>query len=133
MIGIIFSLGGDVMEIRIDGNEIYFRSNQSPQFATLEGLQLNKEGVIKEFPDLKDDEEWRTKAIARFKKHFRERESEREKVIYVIQDLIKFGWIPIAGQRKGFRVEKVKAKVEGDPIQIFIERLYPNNIKEECK
>jgi hypothetical protein len=30
---------------------------------TIDGLRLNKGGVIKEFPDLKDRKDWRTEAI----------------------------------------------------------------------
>jgi len=108
MIGIVLSLGGDVAEVRIDGNSLTFRGNGSPNFATIEGLKLDKEGTLKEFPDLKDKENWKQIAIERFKEHFKKLETEREKVEYVINDLKKFGWVLEAIQKAGHRLQRIK-------------------------
>ena len=108
MIGIILSLGGDVAEVRINGNSLTFRSNGSPNFSTIDGLKLDKTGTLKEFPDLKDKENWRQIAIERFKEYFKKLETEIEKTKYVINDLKKFGWKPIALQRAGHRLQRIK-------------------------
>ena len=69
MIGLIFTLGSELIEVRVDGINVFFR-NTSTQggFATIDGLKLNKQGVIREFPDLKDRDDWRAIAVQRFKR-----------------------------------------------------------------
>jgi hypothetical protein len=109
MIGILFSFGSDVIEIRVDGSNLYFRSSQfGSQFAPLDGLEFNKFGVIKEFPDLAGDEEWKAKAIDRFRAKIALLKNDDEKANYLIEDLKKFGYVPVAKQKQGFRMEKIK-------------------------
>lgn len=107
-VGLIFQFGSDIIEVRINGNHILFRTNQtSGMFATIENLQLNYNGVIKEHPDLKDKDNWKEEAIKRFKEKIKNMTTEIEKVKYVVEDLQKFGYKPLYKQREGFRVEKV--------------------------
>lgn len=103
MIGIIFEFGGDTVEVRIDNSSCFFRTSQLQRFATIDGLKLDKVGVIKEFPDLKDNEDWRKIAIERFKNKMKKMNTEKERVEYVIKDLISFGYKPLYLQREGHR------------------------------
>jgi len=104
----VFRLGGDQIIIEVDGNNVMFCELGSGSLAPIEGLQLNRPGVIKEFPDLKDDDEWRKKAIERFKQHIKSFNTENERINYVIEDLRKYGYAPLFKRRNGFRPEKIK-------------------------
>jgi hypothetical protein len=110
MIGIIFQFGGEVVETRVDGTNILFRtSTYGAQYVPIESLHLSKEGVIKEFPDLENDELWRQKAIQRFKEKLKEQGNENRVAEYLINDLKKFGYIPKYKQKQGHRVEVLHA------------------------
>ena len=109
MIGLIFSLGPEIVEVRVDGNKILFRNNQSNgAFTTIEGLKLDKAGVIREFPDLKDNDNWQKIAQDRFKEKIKSFKTENERANYIIEDLKKYGYEPKYRQRQGHRVEKIK-------------------------
>ena len=108
MIGIIFQLGSEVIEVRIDGERVMFRNQQALGFTTIDGLKLNKQGVIKEFPDLKDNENWQNIARDRFKEKIKLLKTEMERTDYIIEDLKKFGYKPMYRQRQGFRPEKLR-------------------------
>lgn len=106
MIGLIFQFAGDTIEVRIRDNDVYFRTSQSPGFAPIDGLKLSKSGVIKEFPDLEDNIEWRNISIQRFKNKMKELKTEKERAENIIQDLNKFGYNLLFVQREGFRPQK---------------------------
>jgi len=107
LIGLIFTLGSEIVEVRVDNNNILFRNNQSNgAFTTIEGLKLNKIGVVKEFPDLKDDENWQKIARDRFKEKIKSMKTEMEKANYIVKDLKKYGYKAKYRQRQGFRPEK---------------------------
>lgn len=109
MIDIIMEFGGDTILVKVNGNTVELgNTNQGNKLATIEGLQLNKQGVLKEFPDLKDDLDWKPKAIQRFKDKIRSFNTEEERANYVIEDLRKHGYRPKAKQKAGFRVEKIR-------------------------
>ena len=109
MIGLIFQLGPEIVEVRIDNNNILFRNNDSNgMFTTIEGLKLSKVGVIREFPDLKDNNDWQNIARGRFKEKIKGMNTEMEKANYIIKDLKKYGYEPKYMQRQGFRPEKIK-------------------------
>jgi len=107
--GIVFKLGSEVIEVRVQDSSVYFRTPGS-QFADIGGLSLNKVGVVKEFPDLKDNKEWKQEAIKRFKEKIKNMKTETEIVKYVIDDLKKFGYVPMYSQRNGHRPTKLKNK-----------------------
>jgi hypothetical protein len=69
-------------------------------------LRFLKSDVIKEFPDLENDEEWRKKGIERLKEHFKNIETEKQKAFYVKNELTKFGNELIFVQRAGHRQKK---------------------------
>lgn len=100
-------IGGDVINIMIDGNNLTFM-NPEGTITTIEGLRLDKAGVIKENPDLKRKKEWRKIAIERFKEHIKRMKSETEVIKYVIDDLKKYGYEPMLIQRAGHRPKRVE-------------------------
>jgi hypothetical protein len=107
MIGLIFKFASELVEVRVEGINVYFRTSQLQRFATIDGLKLDKSGVIKEFPDLKDNEEWKKIAVERFKEKIKSYNTEMERADYIIEDLKKFGYKPLYRQRQGFRVERL--------------------------
>ena len=108
MIGVIFMFASDMVEVRVDNNTVLFRSGINPGWATIEGLQLNYEGVCKEFPDLKGNPNWKQQAIERFKDKIACYRTEEEKMDYIIGDLKKYGYIPKYVQKGGHRVKRIK-------------------------
>lgn len=105
MIGIIMQQGTEIYKIVIDGNNIKISDTQSE--ATIENIKFSKSGVIREFPDLKDNPSWRSEAIKRFKAKLSTFHTEGEKAEYIISDLRKYGFIPRYKQKSGHRVEKI--------------------------
>ncbi len=109
MINLLFGFGNDKVLISVNENQVYFSNTAyGTQKAPIEGLNISKEGVVKEFPDLEGDVEWRLKAIQRFKEKISSFKTEKEKAEYIIEDLRKFGYIPEQIQKEGFRPEKIK-------------------------
>jgi hypothetical protein len=109
MIGAIFSYSGEFVEVRIDKDCLYFRGSvASPFFATLEGLKFSYEGTIKEHPDLEGREDWKEEAIKRLKEKIKSIRIERDKMIYVVKELKKVGYVPMYMQEQGFRPVKFK-------------------------
>lgn len=106
MIGVVFSLANEVVEVRVDGSSVWFRTSQLQRFADISGIRLDKAGTIKEFPDLKDNKDWREIAIKRFKEKINKMNSEKEITNYIIEDLSKFGYKPLYLQKAGFRPVK---------------------------
>ncbi len=108
MITLLFGFGNEKVLISVNGTEIYFSSTAfGVQKAPIEGLSLSKLGVIKEFPDLEGDDEWRKKAIERFKEKISKRKTEKARVDYIVEDLAKFGYVLEQTQKEGFRPKKV--------------------------
>ena len=108
MITAIFELGTNRFDVTVDGENIIFLEESSGMAAPIEGLRLDYNGTILEFPDLKDDEDWRKKAIERFKEKIKSLPTESKRIDYVIDDLKKWGYIPLYKIRKGFRPTKIK-------------------------
>ena len=107
MIGVIFQFGTEIVEVRVKDNNVFFRNANNPIFADIDGLKLDKQGVIKEFPDLKDKDDWQKQARERFKEKMKTYKTEEERVKYVIEDLIKYGYKPMYMQKQGFRPVKI--------------------------
>lgn len=109
MMDLIFQFLGDYVLVRIEGNQVYLsNSSQGNIRAPINGLKLSYEGVIKEFPDLKDTSSWKEVAIVRFKEKLSSMESEDERAIYLIEDLRQHGYKPMFKQKVGFRREIIK-------------------------
>jgi hypothetical protein len=106
MIRAVFQFGGENQEVIIKGNELLFFDINSGMLTTIQGLKLSKAGCIKEFPDLKNDDEWKLKSINRLKEKMKEYNTEMEKMNYVKEELIKQGYISLYLHRAGFRPKK---------------------------
>ncbi len=106
MIDLILKFGTEVIQVRIQDGNIFFRTSQFTQFADIAGIKLNKVGVIKEFPDLKDKKDWQEIARQRFKEKISKMKTERERANYIIKDLEKYGYVPLYERRDGFRPKK---------------------------
>jgi len=109
VIGVIFQLGSETIEVRINGTLCLFKTGQfGGGYSPIDGLKLSKGGVIKEFPDLKDREDWKEESIKRFKNKIKGLNTEDERMDYVIEDLRKFGYKPMYLQKAGHRIKKLK-------------------------
>ena len=108
MIISVYEMGSDVVEVIVDSNNIMFRDTSSGTTTTIHGLRLNKAGVIKEHPDLKDDEDWKKKAIERLKQHVKKFKTEIQKINYIKDELEKFGYNSMYFQKAGHRPKKFK-------------------------
>ena len=109
MITILFGFGSDKILITIKGSKIFFSSTEYGAVeSTIEGLNLDYNGVIREFPDLEGDDNWKEKTIKRFKEKIKELSTEKDRADYIIYDLQKYGYVPEQIQKGGFRPEKIK-------------------------
>jgi len=109
MIEILFSFGNEIILVKVDGNNVKFSNSAFGSVETdISGLKLSHEGVIKEFPDLRDDANWKNKAIHRFKDHIKSLKTEEERVNYIIDDLERHGYTAKYKQKRGFRREVIK-------------------------
>jgi len=110
MIGVIFEYGSEIVEVRIDHSNCYFRTGQfGGALSPIDSIKIDKAGSIKEHPDLKDRVDWKEETIKRFKKKLKSYDTEMERVEYVIKDLSKIGYKPIYIQRDGHRPQKIKS------------------------
>jgi hypothetical protein len=101
-----FRIGGENQEVIVKGNQLLFFDISSGTMTTIEGLRLSKIGSLKEFPDLRDDDEWKKKTIERFKKNMLKYNKEDEKLNYIKDELIKQGYEPLFFQKAGHRPKK---------------------------
>jgi hypothetical protein len=108
MIQATFQMGGDMIVIEVKGNDVVFFDKGNNLLSPIEGLRFNRAGVIKEFPDLEFDNEWRAKAIERFRDKIKSFGSEDKAINYIITDLKKHGYSPLFKQRAGWRPERIK-------------------------
>lgn len=109
MIEIIFSLASEVVLVVIEGNNVRFGSTTyGSQLADISGLKLDYPGVIREFPDLETDPNWKEEAIKRFKEHISSLKTENEKCDYIIKELEAWGYTAKSKRRGGFRPVHLK-------------------------
>lgn len=113
MIGVLFYRGGEeVVEVRINGNDLQWRSTiYGASYFPIDTIDLPREKVMKEFPELADVKNWRDRALEKFKNHFKSIEGERNKVNYIVQELSKVGYMPHSYQKQGGRVTKWTGQV----------------------
>lgn len=109
MIELMMKFGSEVILVVIRGNSVSFGNTAyGGQMSTIEGLKLDKKGVIKEFPELKDNSNWRSEAIIKFKEKIKSMKGEEEVCNYILEDLKKFGYVPWKKKLQGRRVEPIK-------------------------
>ncbi len=107
MIRGVFKLGnGEITEVIVRGTELLFFDTSSGTMTNIAGLKLTKSGVVKEFPDLENDDDWRIKVIERFKDKIKEYKNEDERMNYVRSELEKQGYQGILKQRAGWRPKR---------------------------
>ena len=115
MITVEFLFNSEIILARISGKSIMFgNAKNKGYFAPVEHLQFSKSGVIKEFPDLKDNERWKEIAIERFKDKINNMQTEIEITKYIIQDLAKFGYKPLRFTKQGSRTKNIKNDTNKD-------------------
>lgn len=109
MIGAVFKLGGESIEVRIIGAKVLFRtSSYGTQFADIRGLRLSKTGCLIDNPDLEHHPQWKTEVIKRFKEKIKKMKDDEERLDYVIDELRKFGYKPMYKAREGHRPRLIK-------------------------
>jgi hypothetical protein len=109
MIDLIFYFGTEIVFIRIEGTNIRFaNSNQGNQWATIDGLKFDYQGVVKEYPDLKDKQDWKDESLRRFKEKIKAMTKEEQICEYIVEDLKMHGYTPKFKQKAGFRREILK-------------------------
>lgn len=109
MIQVIFYFANEIVLVTIRGNHITFATSEyGAKEAPIDGLKLSKSGVENEFPDLKDNPEWKNIALERFKQKIKELPDEDAVANYIISDLRKYGYHPKYKQKQGFRREAIK-------------------------
>ncbi|KKN56541.1 hypothetical protein LCGC14_0571190 [marine sediment metagenome] len=108
MITILFDFVNEKVLITIEGEKVYFsQTNYGSVKSEIDGLQLDRDGAIREFPDLENDINWRVKVIERFKQKIKEFATEEDRADYLIFDLRKYGYVPEQIQKEGFRPRKI--------------------------
>jgi len=104
---LIFKFGTDLVAIKIENKKLQFCKLQGGyiKYSPIEGLKMSIPGILKEFPDLKDEDEEtiRRTAIKRFKKHVMGLKTEVEIQEYLQKDLKKHGYELKYLKRPGFR------------------------------
>lgn len=109
MMEILFNRANEVVIVRIAGHKVEFGNTVfGAKLATIDGLKLDYNGAIREFPDLTDDVEWRAKAIERFKEHIKTLDNESAIGKYCIEELKKHGYVATTYQKQGGRAVKLK-------------------------
>jgi hypothetical protein len=103
-----FQLGGERMIVRVIENNVLFIDLQNNMMSPIEGLNLNKQGVILEYPDLKDNPNWKQIAIQRFVDKIKSLPTEKGKMDWLILEMKQMGYTPLFMQRSGFRPQKIK-------------------------
>lgn len=108
MIDIMFNHGSEVVVVKVEGNNVRFGSTVfGAQLADISGLKIDFHGTIREFPDLKEDIDWREKAIQRFKSHIKSLKDEEAISDYLINELRTKGYTPKLKQKAGHRPVKL--------------------------
>lgn len=108
MIEAIYLFGAEIILIRINEHKIEFgNTSYGARLASIDGLQLSKPGVEKEFPDLIDRADWREEAIRRFKDNIKSLKGEKAILKYITDDLAKHGYVLRRWKQNGYREVKV--------------------------
>jgi len=63
--------------------------------------------VIREFPELKGNDDWQKIARNRFKEKINKMKTEEEIAKYIVGDLTKYGYRPLYFQKQGHRPVKL--------------------------
>jgi hypothetical protein len=107
MINLYFEKDSKKIIITINNKMLLFAEVKGNQtYATsIDGLKLSEEGIIKEFPELKEMpyQDMRAEAIRKFKEKIIKMKNEEEIKEYLRNDLKEHGYVLKISQRGGFR------------------------------
>ena len=104
MIEIVFELGSEVILVVINRKDVKFGSTSfGAQLADISGLKLDYVGVVREFPDLELEDNWKEIAIERFKEKIKGMKTEDEIFNYIVKELETQGYKAVKKRRKGFK------------------------------
>lgn len=103
-----FKFGSQRIIVRVIETTVLFIDLESNMMSPFEGLELNKKGVEKEYPDLIGDKDWKQKAIQRFVDKIKNLPTENLRMDWIISELKEMGYEPLFKQRKGFRTQKIR-------------------------
>ncbi len=113
MIKLHFSLGGEILIVKIEGNIVNFSSTETglEVYYPIDSLGLSMEGILKEFPDLeeKPNEEMKLIAMERLKQHIKKLGNEDVIKEYIIKELTNSGYNLELIRRVGWRDQKIKS------------------------
>lgn len=108
MIEGIFLFGPEIILIRVEGHKVEFgNTSYGAKLTNIEGLQLSKSGVEKEFPDLIDNPFWKEEAIKRFKENIKSLHGEKVIMSYIKKELEPYGYILKRYKQNGYREVKL--------------------------
>lgn len=108
MINLFFEHFGEHVVVEVNGKNVLFSNSKFGAIKSdISGLKLNYKGVVKEFPDLQGEDNWKALAIKKFKDKIDMMDNEKEIAQYIIEDLKKHGYIPLYKQIPGFRPNKI--------------------------
>ena len=108
MIEGIFLFGPDVILIRVEGHKVEFgNTSYGARLSNIDGLQLSKQGVEKQFPDLINNPLWREEAVRRFKENINSLHGEKAIMKYIQEDLAPHGYVMKRYHQNGYREVKV--------------------------
>jgi len=107
---LIFELGGDFVFVKIEGKNVSFANSLTnfQQFVPIKFLKLSTEGILKEFPDLKElpEKEMKQEAIKRFRNHIKTLGGEEEVRRYIGKEFVGMGYTLKSIQKEGFREKR---------------------------
>lgn len=107
MIKLLFELGNEIVIVMVEDNNVSFANYNTnySQFVPIDKLRLNVQGILKEFPDLKDipEKDAHSEAIFRFKQHIKTLRDEDKIKDYVTNEFQKMGYTLKSIKRNGFR------------------------------
>jgi hypothetical protein len=103
-----FRLASELIDVVVKGNDIMFVDVHTNTITSINGLKISYNGVIKEFPELEDNDNWKKIALERFKEHIKSFKLEREKLDYIKVELKNHGYEPLFIQQAGHRTKKFK-------------------------
>jgi hypothetical protein len=107
VVDLVYYYGKEIIIVRILNDNLFFckLENSQLRFAPIEGLKFSEAGIRKEFPDLSDKpfDEAKKIAIQRLRDKIKSMKTEKDKIIYLKEDLEKFGYVLKIISREGYR------------------------------
>jgi len=101
---LMFQLANEIVVVKIENQTALFSNSQTnfQQFVPIDNLQLSVEGILKEFPELKDlsAEEIKKEGIKRFKEHLGKLKTDEKIKEYMINEMKSQGFVLKGGENE---------------------------------